>query len=234
VRKLKVAHGYSRIMQILNGVVPTVHTLAILSADNPQAKPLTPEENNKREERLRKMLKDSLLGFIQHKGKYGNFEKPFLIMNVQEELIKKLASKEYFDQESYIFGKVFPREQKVVFSLVEHGVTKSQRITVNRGEADREDFYSEYKGRKFYIPFFDEEHEGEVENSNLRDASHISFLRDEIPGGFEKSLEDLEQRSLKVARDIVGEYVGISLMSLRGTILKECNEIRKSLEKKDA
>ena len=71
--------GYSRVATIMRGLVPSVKTFSILTAENPngikQDKDINRIKNNELEKRLRSMN----LGFIKVKGQYGSEENSFFI-----------------------------------------------------------------------------------------------------------------------------------------------------------
>jgi hypothetical protein len=163
---LKVkASGYPRLMSILKGKVPSIHTFGIISVDNPQGIAVSPEENNKKQAEFKQILSHAGYGYIQHKGKYGEFEKAFFIMNIRIADLLKWKSK--FDQDSVIFGKVDQNEHKVVFKLIGDDGTRSIREDVLSLTSDDEEYYSEYKGRRFLIPFFDDAYELRNAESNV-------------------------------------------------------------------
>ncbi len=224
-----VGSGYSRMMRILKGQVPTIHTFGIISADNPQGKKSPAEENNRRQEKMKKILSESFLGYIQHKGKYGSFEKPFLIFNIQKDFLLTLGDEEHFDQESVIFGQVAHEDNSVLFQYLEHGKVTDERNVVLTNVGDREDFYSEYKGRKFYIPFFDEVL-GRIgslqeEVSNLSNPQHFSCYLSEVIGS-EEFVNTLSHLAEKIKRDTAGDLVGLSLLGARGQVWKAWNSLR--------
>jgi hypothetical protein len=161
----KEASGYPRLMNILKGKVPSIHTFGIISVDNPQGTVVAPEENNKKQTEFKQALSHAGYGYVQHKGKYGEFERAFFIMNISITDLLKWKSK--FDQDSVIFGRVDQEEHKVIFKLIGDDGTRSVREDVLSLSSDAEEYYSEYKGRRFLIPFFDDAYEPKNTESNI-------------------------------------------------------------------
>jgi len=152
--------GYARIKNIMGGQVKSVQTIAILTAENPQAVQQNSETNNKLNDVLKADLKSGHYGYVQIKGKFGNIENPYFIMNITRNDAIDLGNK--YDQMSIIFGSKKEDGDNVsfVFEYIEGNVTAQVREVVLSGSeiAKKNDNYSEYKGRKFLIPFFDNEY----------------------------------------------------------------------------
>ena len=171
--ELKTAmSGFPRLMQIMTGQVPSIHTFGILSVDNPQAQTLTPEQNNKRRLEFKDQLRRESYGYVQHGGKYGVFEKAFFVMNCRKDVV--LGWGNQYDQESVIFGAVNHESTKVTFEFIEHDVTVAVREVV-LSLADDAQAYSICKGRKFQIPFFEEEYAPEKKVTHQQEE----FVHDE-------------------------------------------------------
>jgi hypothetical protein len=155
----------NRALQIILGLVPTIVTFGIITAENPMAQPTSPEENKRRNENMKDKLHSMRLGFRQQTGKYGNIEKPFLIPNIRKSELIELAIE--FGQESVIFGEV-PKFGESVYEYIEtkdnknietlkpedYKVATETKIYYRKEGAG--DFYTEIKGKKFSFPFFDE------------------------------------------------------------------------------
>jgi len=73
---------------------------AILTAENPQAKALSREENEKRNKRLVEELQDKGYEYVPVEGRYDNLEESFLVFEISNEAALDLAKK--YDQESVI------------------------------------------------------------------------------------------------------------------------------------
>ena len=177
---LKKASGYSRLMQIMTGNVPSIHTFGIISVDNPQNQQITPEQNNERRIKFKEYLRaTALYGYVQHSGKYGNFENAFFIINCRRNEVISWGN--HYDQESVIFGTVDHTNKKVVFELIYGDTVKAVREVVLQVEEGQEDFYSTCKGRKFQIPFFDDKYAPEkkftrTEDELIHHESNLSHL----------------------------------------------------------
>lgn len=164
--------GYSRMASIMRGLVPQVKTMAIITAENPygqQADSITNLEANKKlEEILRKMN----LGFTKVKGKYGGEENSYFVPNIRKDEALGLGKK--FEQESIIFGQKIEEEGKdgirfqMIYTDERMGEVIGQR-DIFVGMEGEDDFYSEVKGRKFQIPFFDDE----MDNASFKPQSGV-------------------------------------------------------------
>jgi hypothetical protein len=92
---------------------------------------------------------------------YGSIENPFIVNNMSKETGLKLGKK--FGQESIIYGE--RTENGMTFQLITSSncngesqigdVQSERKVFINRDNSD--DYYTEVKGRKFQIPFFDVE-----------------------------------------------------------------------------
>ena len=154
--------GFSRVKQMMHGLVPSVNTIGILSAGNPSGANLSAEENNKRHQMLKDRLRTYGMGFIEpYFGLYNMKEKSLIVPNISKNELIKLSN--IFGQESCIFGVKNKDEQGVYFKweYIEHGVTQGeQTVYTNLAGEDvqsSENFYTQVKGRKFKIPFFDDD-----------------------------------------------------------------------------
>lgn len=155
--------GYSRVMTSMRGSVPKIKTIGILTAHNPCANELSPEENKRRNAQLEKELGSYLFGFRKVKGKYGTEEDSFLVNNITKKQLLQLGND--YNQESVIFGEYFEEgeEYGMNFSMIRtHNCDTDEpvgtimgirKVFIDRNNSDN--FYSEIKGRKFQIPFFE-------------------------------------------------------------------------------
>lgn len=151
--------GAPRTLQIMRGMIPKVRTLGFITAENPHGQPEKPEINNKMNRQLESILKDGLWGYQKIKGKYGSVENTFLVRNISRNDLLRYGNK--FDQHSVLFGEYFEQDGRygMKFQLLstENGsvgdIMGERNIFISREGA--KDFYSEVKGRKFQIPFFD-------------------------------------------------------------------------------
>ena len=152
--------GFPRIKNMLQGAVPSVDSVAFATAANPQGEPLSPKENKERNEQFERALRDANYGFIRIRGKFGSPEKSYMIPNISRDHIVALGAE--FDQEAIIWGS--RQGDKMVFEYIEGHITVQKRDVVLFGPdiQSKEDYYSQERqsaGRKFVIPFFDEEYE---------------------------------------------------------------------------
>lgn len=155
--------GYSRVMTSMRGSVPKIKTIGILTAHNPCVRKMTPQENNKRNSELEKILVGYLFGYRKVKGKYGTEEDSFLVNNITKSQLLQLGNQ--FEQESVIFADYFEEDEKfgMTFTMyrsnscdtdeAEGSVMGVRKVFIDRNNED--DFYSEIKGRRFQIPFFE-------------------------------------------------------------------------------
>jgi hypothetical protein len=151
--------GAPRTLQIMRGMVPKVRTLGFITAENPHGQSEKPDVNNKMNRQLESILKDGLWGYQKIKGKYGSVENTFLVRNISRDDLLRYGNR--FNQESVLFGQYFEDEGRygMKFQLLSSennsigDVMGERNVYISREGAD--DFYSEVKGRKFQIPFFD-------------------------------------------------------------------------------
>ena len=158
--------GFNRIMNILSGAVPSVDSVAFLTAANPMAEPLSAKRNKILNKELASWLRDRGLGFIRIRGSFGGPEKSFIVNNITRE--EAVAAGKEFEQEAVIWGKkTFNDDGDPTgfrFYYIE-GEQIIQRRDIALGDEEvqsREDYYSQERqsaGRKFVIPFFDEDYE---------------------------------------------------------------------------
>ena len=160
--------GFARINRMLWGGVPSINSVGILTAENPQGQQLSPEENNKRMKDLKTAL--GTYGFIDVRGKFrtkeGNnlIENSLIIPNLPKETLFWLQKK--FEQESVIYGK---RKDKntFLFEYIKNGNTEDKQEVILSKMEGNEEYYSylpktskkdgekiKYE-RSFRIPFFD-------------------------------------------------------------------------------
>lgn len=166
--------GFPRLGRIMRGLIPSVSKLAIISVENPcpawakkQNPPITlgNQYNNQATKDFKQVLSSGYFGlsYKQIKGKYGEPEDSFVIYNIT--LAEATAFARNFGQRTFIFGERFEEYTKVgyVFNYIQSikcdkedpkaGTVKSTRkVFIN--DNDAKDFYSELKGRKFQIPFY--------------------------------------------------------------------------------
>jgi len=180
-REMIKESGFSRVRQIMLGQVPSIDTVAILTAENPSAQPLGPAENNALMKDLKKSLQTMQIGYTDIGGSFGSPEKSVFIMNISRDDATMLGEK--FGQEAVIWGQKMRQKADEPFFRFEYieGYDTIQTRDVSMGGTDiqsKEDYYSEKEGRKFIIPFFDDEHESSFPSDGGR---RVSFEPEEVP-----------------------------------------------------
>jgi hypothetical protein len=152
--------SYSRVASIMRGLVPNVKTFAFLTAENPFGEQADSETNKKANADLEKKLRSMNLGFTKVKGQYGVKENSFFVPNITKEEALMLGKS--FSQESIIYGEEKDKENydgmnfKMIYTDDRFGEVVGERdIFINMDNS--EDYYTAVKGRKFQIPFFDDE-----------------------------------------------------------------------------
>ena len=171
--------GFNRIINILQGGVASVNSVGFLTGENPMAQKLSSKENRQLNIELMSWLRDRGYGPIRIRGKFGNKERSMMIPNISREDMVEVGK--YFNQESVIWGKRTGSEEsdKFIFEYIEGDETIQKRDVVLFDEEvqSREDYYSQERqsaGRKFYIPFFDDEYEMEEGQTSEYDLPPIS------------------------------------------------------------
>lgn len=201
--ELNEKHSYSRVAQILRGTVPSIKTIGFVTAENPMGEKLDDKENVERNKNLEKDIRRSNnYGYRKIVGKYGNIENPFLINNIERDVLQAFAK--FYFQESYIYGFLSTQtngETGMIFEYWQQNKDGkgnfellSQRKIFVRVKDDAEDFYSEVKGRKFIIPFFDDEFkDAEWFGGNVIKKENITgqdYILNEIESLLEGSLDE--------------------------------------------
>jgi len=197
--------GFSRVRQMMLGLVPTIDTLGILTAQNPGGVRSTPAENKEANKNLMGDLITSNYGVIPIEGSYGGPENSFLIPNMTKADAIELGIK--YGQEAVIWGLKVSEKNSEPFFRFEYieGDTTVQTRDVSLGSSsaqEREDFYSAKKGRKFWIPFFDDAYEGAKFTQGNRT---ISFTPDDLTG--DPKIESLVRK--------INKHVELSLQESR-------------------
>ncbi len=215
-----MAVNIDNLMLLIHGLVPNVKTIGIITAENPHGKKANPVFNKSMNEKLEKRLREKNLGFVKVKGKYGNHENPFFVPNITKDEVL-LLGKEY-NQTDIIFGEKIEEGNKdgIRFSLIysDHrmGDIIGQRdVFVDRKNAD--DYYTEIKGRKFQIPFFDDDMK-DAEFGKGSGVIHKSKVNEEL----QKRLNESAGFSLEPNRTEKSRWVE------RGYIKNKLNDIYRS------
>jgi hypothetical protein len=139
---------------IMHGLNRTVKTIGIITAENPMKSKLNADENRRLNNRLKDHFSGGVYGYQQIKGKFGNMEHPFFVQNIHRKDLIELGKR--YHQKSVIWGNV-SNPYSLVYEYIDcqKGVENSRAVF--KKDIDRDDFYSEYRGRKFVIPFFEKD-----------------------------------------------------------------------------
>jgi len=165
MEKIKLFHEFiavnettfSRIAQTMKGLVESIDTVGIMTAENPMGEKMSAEYNEYMQSELKGILRDNNYGFHEVKGKYGNVENSLIIPNIGKNFMISLCEK--FNQESIIWGEKVEGD-KMRFHYIEQGgsvVESIDEVFVGQDAQNREDFFTWVQTRKFYIPFFQQE-----------------------------------------------------------------------------
>ena len=162
-KKFLKESGFNRIKNILQGNVASVDTVGFMTGENPMAQKMSSRENRDLNKELMAWMRERGYGPIRIRGQFGNKERSLMIPNITRHDITEAGK--YFNQESVIWGEKID-ENKFIFEYIEGDDTIQKRDVVLFDDEvqAREDFYSQERqssARKFYIPFFDEQHEME-------------------------------------------------------------------------
>lgn len=137
-----------------------VHEFVILTSMNP-GRPDDVAMGEDREaplEALKKYLRSAQYGWVPVRGKYGSEERSFLIPNMNTEEAIRICQR--FGQDSFIHGIKDPEAgmKYEYWESPDGGKTYHCSITKNRYDVmdkDAEDLFSDRRGFKFQIPFFE-------------------------------------------------------------------------------
>lgn len=178
---LTEARDFPSLIHSLAGTRANIHTIGMMTAENPMAVKASPEENTKFNSELESSLRASNLGYRKIRGSFGSQENSYLIPNISKDEI--LALGKAFKQESVIWGE--RQDDKFVFEYIEcaTGQTTNTRDVVlfDSDVQSREDYYSQSKKgtEKFVIPFFDDKYEM-VSEYNMSNPDYNGPLSEQI------------------------------------------------------
>lgn len=154
--------GFSRVRGMMMGLVPSVNSIGIMTAENPDAMATPAKRNKQLNQSLMKKLRQMNYGPIPIGGSFGQKENSFLIPNISRDELGKLGVE--FGQEAVIWAeKQKGKEGPYMRWEYMEGMNTVQTREVSMGGSDiqdKDDYYSEKDGRKFVIPFFDSDYEG--------------------------------------------------------------------------
>jgi len=233
--------SYSRLMNMIVGLIPKVREFGIITWENPHSKKLSTEENNSRNEELKEILQGLNYGYVQIIGKYGNIENPFFVPNIIREDIFKLGLEG--EQDSVIHGKII-KEFDVSYEMiymdgreslfrrilrtikggkVVWNQSKDERFMSKLGDKVSDNYYSEYKGKRFIIPFYDDKAEnafftrlkkdnGQLTGVGIKESFRIYFKED-FKEEFVSNIEEIFEEN-----DIMKQRGKIHQWDARGQI----------------
>ena len=143
------------VKHVLTGIYEYAKIFGIMTAENPMGIKISSVENKKRNKEFKEFLKRGRYQAIQVKGKYGNMENPFLILNIPLKTLKDFGDK--YEQESIIYGEIIDYKE-VTFEYWERSSKNSPLVLLDIADHidvlnDPEDFYTRIKNWKFNIPF---------------------------------------------------------------------------------
>jgi hypothetical protein len=175
------SHRQSQMTMTTTGIVPNIDTFAIFTAENPNSAQLQSKENQDINETLEQQLSNKHYGYRKVKRKYGNSENTYFIPNITKN--DALFFGTDWKQNTIIFAEKINKEENgksysgmkidMIWTFPEEkygDVEGTRYVFIN--DNDRNDYYSIVKGRRFYIPFFDDENEvknekGETVGTNV-------------------------------------------------------------------
>ena len=165
----------TKFKQTIYGAKKNIFTFAIGSPENPMAEELSEEENKQRCKNFEKWLKDCRLNFFKAKGIYGVEETSYLIANINLDQCFCMFGNKHYNQESFIFGRVYNIRGSVEYQYWEAFKNKNGFFckgtafnTINVSNDDQS--HTEYKDFKFKIPF------DFIENSLDRISEKLDYL----------------------------------------------------------
>lgn len=160
--------NYSRVANIMRGVVPNIHTFAFLTVENPEGITATKEYNAEANKKLEKSIRDYGYGYTKTDGFYNTIENSYFVPNILKE--DALALGNLYEQESIIFAE---RVQEADSEGMRFGMYLTYPDIVSE-PIDWKDIFKYGEGknsegkefwtraskneflRKFHIPFFNE------------------------------------------------------------------------------
>ncbi len=147
---------FPRISRTMTGNVESIDTVGIMSAENPLGEKKSKEFNEYAQSQLKDFLRKNNLGYHEVMGRYGNYENSIIIPNISKNLMVHLC--QIFNQESVIWAeKTSPDNMKFYYIEQDGNIADTvDEVFLGNETQSREDFFTWVKGRKFYIPFFEE------------------------------------------------------------------------------
>lgn len=217
--------GYSKLMQTISGLIPSIRTFAVITWENPLSKKVSDEQNKGANKKLKDLLKSGNYSFRHIKGRYKDFENPFFINNISLDYAKRIGF-EYggkYKQDSILFGEKYEKDNKVGMNIKMIYFDSRKPLERNIWEyLDRETdaFYSEYKGRKFQIPFFD----GKTKNKKFLNGKMVEDYNIFYAKDFDNKLIVKANREIEKMLDENENMSGKSKWINRGNLFIELKE----------
>lgn len=113
---------YDKVMTILRGDDPTINTIAIMSAQNPMAKPSDALDNEYLKRDLEKSVAERGMKFLRVGGNFmGIFEQSVMILNPPDKDVVEQLNRQ-FTQWGFVWGEKMTIEEgndKMVFTMYE-------------------------------------------------------------------------------------------------------------------
>lgn len=161
---------YDRIIAALEGHVPEIRTVGMMSGQNPMVKSVSPEENAKRKKALEIELKKRGLRFERIGAEFGGHpEQSSLVINPTQFDMDELCR--MFQQWGFVWGERYPMNAKQDFMgftmfMIDYdrniGWKKDQlkevgRVMKNDEMTDSEDYSKDpTSGKKFGLELYEE------------------------------------------------------------------------------
>lgn len=199
----------THLWRILHGLVSSIKTIGIVTAQNPQigykydeTSPVANEvHNSRRNEWLKKIVRKDGYGYIPIIGRYGNLENPILIQNISRDRMIEYCR--MFGQESVIWGDV-SNTANLMFELIYADNMDRNRIRHVFTKLDRK--IEPLPQIKDVL----DSHGYEIENYN--DGIVVKDNRKERMGEvlfrIDSELADLFEKDVRRVTDYYSEYKG--------------------------
>jgi hypothetical protein len=173
-----------------------------MTGENPMAQKMSSKENRTLNKELMAWMRERGYGPIRIQGRFGNKERSMMIPNITREDMAEAGK--YFNQESVIWGEK-TGEDKFVFEYIEGDKTMQKRDAVLFDDEvqAREDFFSQERqsaGRKFFIPFFDEQYEMEEGFESDYDLPGLTETQKEEHKDLIKDINERVAQTLDISR----------------------------------
>ena len=224
-RKFINESGFNRIKNILQGNVASVSAIGFMTGENPMAQKMSSKENRTLNKELMAWMRERGYGPIRIQGRFGNKERSMMIPNITREDMAEAGK--YFNQESVIWGEK-TGEDKFVFEYIEGDKTMQKRDAVLFDDEvqAREDFFSQERqsaGRKFFIPFFDEQYEMEEGFESDYDLPGLTETQKEEHKDLIKDINERVAQTLDISRTPKSRWHHLQILRIN------LRELRKKL-----